>query len=132
VLCVDDDDSVLKAVATILSSHGFEVDIARNGKDALEIANAKQPDLVILDLMMPGMSGHEVLLALKQNSATAEIPVMILTAAEPDERIRALQGGAESLLTKPFTEKELARLVLGALRGTREHDGIPTSMKSGS
>lgn len=132
VLCVDDDDSVLKAVATILSSHGFEVDIARNGQDALEIAAAKQPDLVILDLMMPGMSGHEVLLALKGNSATAEIPVMILTAAEPDERIRALQGGAESLLTKPFSEKELARLVLGALRGAHERDGVPTSMKSGS
>jgi signal transduction histidine kinase/DNA-binding response OmpR family regulator len=132
VLCVDDDDSVLKAVATILTSHGFEVDIAHNGKDALEIARAKQPDLVILDLMMPGMSGHEVLLALKQNRATAEIPVMILTAAEPDERIRALQGGAESLMTKPFTEKELAKLVLGALKGTRDNDGVPTSMKSGT
>lgn len=132
VLCVDDDDSVLKAVATILSSHGFEVDIARNGMDALEIAREKQPDLIILDLMMPGMSGHEVLLALKGNSGTAEIPVMILTAAEPDERIRALQGGAESLMTKPFTEKELAKLVLGALKGTRDHDGVPTSMTSGT
>ncbi len=117
ILAVDDDDSVLKAVATILTNHGFEVDIARNGQDGLEIAREKQPDLIILDLMMPGMTGHEVLLALKQNSATAEIPVMILTAAEPDERIRALQGGAESLMTKPFTEKELAKLVLGALQG---------------
>lgn len=130
VLCVDDDDSVLKAVATILTGHGFQVDIARNGKDAVEMAREKQPDLVILDLMMPGMSGHEVLLALKQNSGTAEIPVMILTAAEPDERIRALQGGAESLMTKPFTEKELAKLVLTALQGAR--DGVPTSLKSGS
>jgi signal transduction histidine kinase/DNA-binding response OmpR family regulator len=124
VLVVDDDDSVLKAVATILTGHGFAVDMARNGKDALEIAREKQPDLIILDLMMPGMSGHEVLLALKQNSGTAEIPVMILTAAEPDERIRALQGGAESLMTKPFTEKELARLVLGALRGAREDGAV--------
>lgn len=118
VLVVDDDDSVLKAVATILTNHGFRVDIARNGKDGIELAREKQPDLVILDLMMPGMTGHEVLLALKQNSGTAEIPVMILTAAEPDERIRALQGGAESLMTKPFTEKELAKLVLGALQGS--------------
>lgn len=117
ILVVDDDDSVLKAVATILGNHGYEVDIARNGPDGLEIARSKQPDLVILDLMMPAMTGHEVLLALKQNSATAEIPVMILTAAEPDERIRALQGGAESLMTKPFTEKELAKLVLSALQG---------------
>jgi signal transduction histidine kinase/CheY-like chemotaxis protein len=132
VLAVDDDDSVLKAVATILTGHGFSVDIARNGKDALDIAREKQPDLIILDLMMPGMSGHEVLLALKQNSGTAEIPVMILTAAEPDERIRALQGGAESLMTKPFTEKQLAKLVLGALRSTREQDGVGTSMTSGS
>lgn len=133
VLCVDDDDSVLKAVATILTGHGFQVDIARNGQDALVLAQDKQPDLIILDLMMPGMSGHEVLLALKQNSGTAEIPVMILTAAEPDERIRALQGGAESLMTKPFTEKELGRLVLSALQGTREPDGgVPTSLTTGN
>lgn len=132
ILCVDDDDSVLKALSTILTGQGFEVDIARNGRDALEIARANQPELVILDLMMPGMSGHEVLLALKQNNATAEIPVMILTAAEPDERIRALQGGAESLMTKPFTEKELAKLVLGALKGSREQDGVPTTLSSGN
>ncbi len=125
VLAVDDDDSVLKAVATILANHGFEVATARNGKEGLEIAKERQPDLIILDLMMPIMSGHEVLLALKQNSATAEIPVMILTAAEPDERIRALQGGAESLMTKPFTEKELSKLVLGALRGARDSQGEP-------
>ena len=78
-------------------------------------------DLVILDLMMPIMTGHEVLLALKQNSNTAEIPVMILTAAEPDERIRALQGGAESLMTKPFTEKELAKLVRESLQAMKSN-----------
>ena len=119
VLAVDDDDSVLKALSTILQNHGFEVDIARNGKDGLTLAIASPPDLVILDLMMPIMTGHEVLLALKQNSSTAEIPVMILTAAEPDERIRALQGGAESLMTKPFSEKELAKLVRDSLRAMK-------------
>lgn len=115
VLVVDDDDSVLKALSAILTNHGFQVDLARNGKEGLDLAREKQPDLIILDLMMPIMTGHEVLLALKQNSATAEIPVVILTAAEPDERIRALQGGAESLMTKPFTEKELAKLVRESL-----------------
>lgn len=119
ILAVDDDDSVLKALSTILTNHGFEVEIARNGKDGLEKAKETKPDLVILDLMMPIMTGHEVLLALKQNSNTAEIPVMILTAAEPDERIRALQGGAESLMTKPFTEKELAKLVRESLQAMR-------------
>ncbi len=115
ILVVDDDDSVLKALSTILTNHGFEVALARNGKEGLDLAREKQPDLIILDLMMPIMTGHEVLLALKQNSSTAEIPVVILTAAEPDERIRALQGGAESLMTKPFTEKELAKLVRESL-----------------
>lgn len=119
VLAVDDDDSVLKALSTILAGNGFEVDIARNGKDGLELAKENPPDLIILDLMMPIMSGHEVLLALKQNSALAEIPVMILTAAEPDERIRALQGGAESLMTKPFSEKELAKLVRESIRAMK-------------
>ncbi|MFA5504269.1 MAG: response regulator [Vulcanimicrobiota bacterium] len=119
ILAVDDDDSVLKALSTILQNHGFEVEIARNGKEGLEKARENPPDLVILDLMMPIMSGHEVLLALKQNSSTAEIPVMILTAAEPDERIRALQGGAESLMTKPFTEKELAKLVRESLQAMK-------------
>lgn len=121
VLAVDDDDSVLKALSTILKNHGFEVEIARNGKDGLDKAKANPPDLVILDLMMPIMTGHEVLLALKQNSSTAEIPVMILTAAEPDERIRALQGGAESLMTKPFTEKELAKLVRESLQAMKSN-----------
>lgn len=119
ILAVDDDDSVLKALSTILSNHGFEVEIARNGKDGLEKAQQLPPDLIILDLMMPIMTGHEVLLALKQNSSTAEIPVMILTAAEPDERIRALQGGAESLMTKPFSEKELAKLVRESIRAMK-------------
>ncbi len=119
VLAVDDDDSVLKALSTILENHGFEVDIARNGKDGLESARANPPDLIILDLMMPIMTGHEVLLALKQNTNTAEIPVMILTAAEPDERIRALKGGAESLMTKPFSEKELAKLVKDSIQAIR-------------
>ena len=119
VLAVDDDDSVLKALSTILINHGFEVDIARNGKDGLESARANPPDLIILDLMMPIMTGHEVLLALKQNTKTAEIPVMILTAAEPDERIRALKGGAESLMTKPFSEKELAKLVKDSIQAIR-------------
>lgn len=119
VLAVDDDDSVLKALSTILTNHGFEVEIARNGKDGLDKAIENPPDLVILDLMMPIMTGHEVLLALKQNSNTAEIPVMILTAAEPDERIRALKGGAESLMTKPFSEKELAKLVKDSIQAIR-------------
>ncbi len=119
VLAVDDDDSVLRALTTILANHGFDVEIARNGKDGLELARQCQPDLIILDLMMPIMTGHEVLLALKQNSSTAEIPIVILTAAEPDERIRALQGGAESLMTKPFTEKELAKLVKESLAAVR-------------
>lgn len=120
ILAVDDDDSVLRALSTILTNHGFDVEIARNGKDGLEKAKESPPDLVILDLMMPLMSGHEVLLALKQNSSTAEIPVMILTAAEPDERIRALQGGAESLMTKPFTEKELTKLVRDSLQAMKK------------
>lgn len=115
VLVVDDDDSVLKALKAILTNRGFGVEVAHNGKEGLAKAREIKPDLIILDLMMPIMTGHEVLLALKQNSSTAEIPVVILTAAEPDERIRALQGGAESLMTKPFTEKELAKLVKDSL-----------------
>lgn len=129
ILCVDDDNSVLKALATILSNHNYAVDVANNGQEALRLADQNQPNLIILDLMMPTMSGHEVLLALKQSSSTAEIPVMILTAAEPDERIRALHGGAESLLTKPFTEKELAGLVLSALHGARTPGEVSTSAK---
>lgn len=130
ILCVDDDDSVLKALATILASRGFVVDSAHSGQEGLKLAIDKQPDLIILDLMMPGMSGHEVLLALKQSPSTREIPVMILTAAEPDERIRALQGGAESLLTKPFSEKELGGLVLSALKTHSYPMDTPNSRKS--
>ncbi len=111
ILAIDDDDSVLKAVRTILKSAGYAVRIARTGQAALEMVEERPPDLILLDLMMPGMNGHEVLLRLKQNVDSAHIPVVLLTAADPDERIRALSAGAESLMTKPFSEKELGRLV---------------------
>ncbi|MCA9792274.1 MAG: response regulator [Candidatus Eremiobacteraeota bacterium] len=111
ILAVDDDDSVLKALQTILTGAGYTVRIARNGESAVQQAMDSPPSLILLDLMMPGMTGHDVLLKLKQTPRTASVPVVILTAAEPDERIRALRAGAESLMTKPFSEKELARLV---------------------
>jgi len=111
LLVVEDDDSVLKAIRVMLEAHGYKVRTSANGEAALVEVAAQAPDLILLDLMLPGLTGHDVLQELKRKDETAEIPVIVLTAAGPDERTRALGMGADHVMTKPFTENELARLV---------------------
>ncbi|MBI3926487.1 MAG: response regulator [Armatimonadetes bacterium] len=111
ILVVDDDESVRRALRAMLAGHGYRVREASGGKQALAEIHKSPPDLVLLDLMMPDVTGHDVLRELKQNPAMASIPVVVLTAAEPDEQDRALRIGAESLMTKPFSEQELTAAV---------------------
>ncbi len=111
LLVVEDDDSVLKAIRVMLEAQGYKVRTSVDGEAALVEVAHQVPDLILLDLMLPGLTGHEVLQELKRKDETAEIPVIVLTAAGPDERTRALGMGADHVMTKPFTENELARLV---------------------
>ena len=114
VLVVDDDPALAEVVARYLRREGFEVDYAADGATGLERALSTLPDLVVLDLMMPGMDGFEVCRRLRRATA---IPVVMLTArGEEDDRITGLDLGADDYVTKPFSPRELAARVRAVLR----------------
>lgn len=108
VLVCDDDDLLLDLLEHRLGARGFEVLIARDGGEALAIATDQQPDAILLDAMMPVMDGHEVLRRLSSEEATADIPVIMLTARKQERDIlSALNLGARDYLVKPFIPEEL-------------------------
>jgi DNA-binding response OmpR family regulator len=117
VLVVDDDLTVRDVVRRYLELAGHQVSLADNGEDALRLIAEHEPDLVVLDLMLPGMDGLEVCRRLRQNSA---VPVVMLTAlGEEENRIAGLQLGADDYVTKPFSPRELALRVASVLRRAR-------------
>lgn len=118
ILAVDDEPDVLLILRTALQSEGFDVETAANGPDALELAGANPPDLVILDVMMPGMTGFDVLRALKAQQATALIPVIMLTGLSERSKIQeALSSGIDYYIVKPFEFDDLIAKVNQALEG---------------
>jgi two-component system phosphate regulon response regulator PhoB len=119
VLVVDDEPDIVALVVYHLAKAGYRVSSAMNGTDALAIATRERPALVVLDLMLPGLSGFEVLERLRASEATANVAVLMLTARreEPD-RIKGLALGADDYLTKPFSPQELVLRVKAILRRT--------------
>ncbi len=117
VLVVDDNDDNVRIMSTILLARGFEVRIARDGKSALQSVEQQRPDLILLDIMMPGMNGMEVLDAIKTHPHSASIPVVMVTAkAQDDDLLQGYRSGADYYVTKPFTSRQLLyaiSLVLG-------------------
>ena len=108
ILIVDDEPDVVSLIERTLKSDGFEVVKAYDGIGALDLVSTEKPDLVLLDLMMPMMSGYEVCQQLKSNPQTRNIPVVCLSSAHtPDARAHSLKAGAVELLTKPFFPQEL-------------------------
>ncbi|MGI5456422.1 response regulator transcription factor [Streptomyces sp. CA-249302] len=117
VLVVDDDPTVAEVVAGYLDRAGYAVDRAADGPAALARAAAHRPDLVVLDLMLPGMDGLEVC---RRMRATGPVPVIMLTArGDEDDRILGLEVGADDYVTKPFSPRELVLRVESVLRRTR-------------
>ena len=112
VLVVDDVAANVKLLQARLEAEYFEVVTAMSGPEALDICSRGQCDIVLLDVMMPGMDGFEVCRRIKANLATAHVPVVILTALDqPSDRVAGLQAGADDFLTKPFRARALgARL----------------------
>jgi two-component system, OmpR family, phosphate regulon response regulator PhoB len=117
ILVVDDEPDITALVAYHMAKAGFRVSTAGNGSDALKAAREERPDIVILDLMLPGVSGYDILAELRKQEETREVGVILLTAKreEPD-RIRGLSLGADDYLTKPFSPQELSLRVSGLLR----------------
>jgi two-component system phosphate regulon response regulator PhoB len=117
ILVVDDEPDLLELVRINLSQAGFEVETAETGRQALERVRRSVPDLLILDLMLPDLSGTEVCRALRQDSSHAEIPIIMLTArADEVDRVVGLEVGADDYVTKPFSPRELTLRVRAVLR----------------
>lgn len=118
ILVIEDDPRIQKTLHRQFSGEGFEVHIAGTGAEGLKIARASKPDAVILDLMLPGMSGREVCRELK--SAAPSTPILILSAvSEVADKVLLLELGADDYITKPFSPRELLARVQVALRRTR-------------
>jgi two-component system phosphate regulon response regulator PhoB len=117
ILVVDDEPDITALVAYHLARAGYRVSTAAAGPEALRAAREEQPDIVILDVMLPGVSGYDVLAELRRQEETRDVGVILLTARreEPD-RIRGLTLGADDYLTKPFSPAELVLRVQGLLR----------------
>jgi two-component system phosphate regulon response regulator PhoB len=117
ILVVDDEPDITALVAYHLAKAGYRVSTAANGPDALKAARDERPDIVILDLMLPGVSGYDVLAEMRRRDETREVGVILLTARreEPD-RIRGLSLGADDYLTKPFSPHELTLRVASLAR----------------
>lgn len=106
MLVVDDEEAIAEAVAKRLESEGYRVVVAGDGPEAIELARAERPDLVVLDRMLPGMDGLEVCAAIQRQ---AWVPVLMLTAkAEEEDKLAGFAAGADDYLTKPFSLRELA------------------------
>ena len=132
ILVVDDEVALVELVSINLIRNGYEVLPAHDGATALEIARKQNPDLVVLDLMMPGLSGREVMTALKSDLATAAIPVVMLTAkAEETDIIVGLSLGADDYVTKPFSMKVLLARIGVILRRQTSVDPVSTMLSVG-
>jgi CheY-like chemotaxis protein/two-component sensor histidine kinase len=108
VLIVDDIPENLQVLGNVLLQHGFDVGFATDGMQALETVEFNKPDLILLDIMMPGMDGYEVCRRLKANPDTAEIPIIFLTAkSQTEDVVLGFEGGAVDYITKPFNANEL-------------------------
>ncbi len=123
VLLIEDDASFRKAVSDVLSLEGYEVRQAPSGKAGILAAQNDSPDIVLLDLIMPGMKGLEVCQFLKQDAATARVPIIILTGNDKEgQDIACLDMGADDYLTKPVKSDRLLAYVRALLRRTAGED----------
>lgn len=117
ILVVDDEPDITALVAYHLAKAGYRVSTASSGAEALRAASDERPDVVVLDLMLPGVSGYDVLTELRSREETRDTGVILLTARrEETDRIRGLSLGADDYLTKPFSPQELTLRVAAVLR----------------
>jgi two-component system chemotaxis response regulator CheY len=119
LLYVEDDDDHRVLVTSMLTSRGFTVETAEDGLMGVEFALRLQPDLILLDLLLPHMDGFGVMRSLKENATTQNIPVLVISAwPTADNRRRVQEAGARGFVTKPFKADDLANLIRSILAGS--------------
>jgi DNA-binding response OmpR family regulator len=124
ILVVDDVPENVRLLEAVLGAHGYEVVSATDGRTALELAVSAQPDLVLLDVMMPQPDGYVVCRRLREQEETAVLPVIMLTASERSEKTKGIEVGADDFIPKPFDRDELLTRIRSLLRIKRYHDTI--------
>ncbi len=125
ILVVDDVEQNVRLLADLLVFHGWRVSTAMSGEQALERIAAEAPDLVLLDVMMPGLSGYDVCRRLRADPAHALLPIVLVTALDPAaERVKGLEAGADDFLSKPINRPELMARVRSLLRIKSLHDQV--------
>jgi len=123
IVVIDDEESVRDVVKAYLEKDGFTVFVAANGRDGLALAERRKPDLIVLDLMLPDISGEEICQEVRSRS---DVPIVMLTAkASEEERVGGLIAGADDYLVKPFSPRELVARVHAVLRRTK---GVETPL----
>ncbi len=140
ILIVEDDEDILQLIKYNLENAGFDTITASDGLEALNKARRHMPDMILLDLMLPGMDGFEICKELKRGSETARIPILMLTArGEEVDRIVGLELGADDYVVKPFSPREIILRVRAVLRRNKgeedirqswRHDGLCVDMEA--
>jgi len=124
ILVVDDIPENVRLLEAVLAPQGYDILTAVDGSSALGVVESEQPDLVLLDVVMPELDGYAVCTRLRENEATAVLPVIMVTSSVGEEKIRAIEAGADDFIPKPFNHHELLTRVRSLLRIKRYHDTI--------
>ena len=128
VLVIDDSQTIRELATTVLSRSGYEVCTVAEGQSGIDLAEAKQPDLVLLDIAMPGLDGFEVLSHMRSRAATTAIPVLMITGSRSEDKVRmALALGAQGYVIKPFNITDL----LGRIRRVLNRSAAPRLLARG-
>lgn len=131
ILVVDDEDHIVELITYNLTNSGYKVITANNGIDAVRIAREEKPNLMLLDLMIPGLDGFDVCKSIRNDNATKDISVIMLTAkGEELDKILGLELGADDYITKPFSIRELLARIKAVLRRIKSLEGSEEVYKS--
>lgn len=125
-MIIEDEKDIVKMLEYNLGKEGYRVISTRDGESALELARKEHPDLIILDLMLPGIDGLEVCKTLKNDTKTSSIPIIMLTAkAQESDKVVGLELGADDYITKPFSIRELMARIKASLRRIKDKEKLP-------
>ncbi|GAB6137537.1 response regulator [Halanaerobaculum tunisiense] len=132
ILVVDDEENIVQLVEFNLKKEGYEVITASKGQQALELVRQQEPDLIVLDLMLPGVDGFDICRKIRQNDQYSNLPIIILSAKEEEvDKILGLELGADDYVTKPFSPRELIARVKAVLRRVEGQSSTPEVIEAG-